>query len=79
MATLNLSFTVPDAQASQIQDDLCTAWGYTGAGGETKTAFVKRKVAEFMKNAVINQRVKVAADAAASSTAVSTDSAVTFT
>jgi hypothetical protein len=50
---LNITMTVPDAKQSQYIDAFCFAEGYTGkdpAGtAETKTAFIKRHTAEWIK------------------------------
>ena len=77
MATLNVNLTVPDAQATAILNDFCEYHGYQeeiadpeGAEGDmidnpqTKVAFTKAKVAEFVKNSVKSLRANREADLA---------------
>lgn len=53
---LNLTMTVPDAKQAQYVDAFCAAEGYNGrdpnGAAETKSAFVKRRTAEWIKSRV---------------------------
>lgn len=51
MATL--SFIIPDADETRIYNALAIAWNYV-PGAETKKAFVKRKLIEQIKSAVVS-------------------------
>ena len=69
MAILNLSITVPTAQASSILQDFCDYHSYKSLingkeNPETQAQFAKRKVIEFVKGSVLAQRAKVGTDTA---------------
>jgi hypothetical protein len=65
MAILSISLTVPDNKAVQINEDFCAYHGWkstipdpqnpqaTIPNPETKNAFIKRKVGEFIKESVL--------------------------
>lgn len=82
MATISIS--IPDAVMTDVRDVLAADWGYsatvTDQNGNsipnpvTPGAFVKAKVAEFIKNSYIAAKARVAAKAAADSTVSSTSS-----
>ena len=66
MATLNLSVTVPDAQATAILADFCAYNGYqetiNGAPNpQTKAQFAKQVVIKFVRESVNAQRAAAAA------------------
>lgn len=76
MATLSLSVTVPDAQATDILNDFCSYHGYqatipdpadpeaTIPNPVTKAAYAKAKVASFVKESIKAWRANQAADTA---------------
>jgi hypothetical protein len=51
MSVLNFSITVPDAQATAILGDFCASHNFV-QNGETKTAFAKRKIIEYIKESI---------------------------
>lgn len=65
MATLNISITVPDAQQTRVIDSFCQKHGYDVALGLTKIQFIKRIIARFIKNSILENEVGPYADAAA--------------
>ena len=70
MATLNLSVTVPDAQATAILADFCAYNGYqetiNGAPNpQTKAQFAKQVVVKFVRESIKAQRAQAASLAAA--------------
>lgn len=64
MATLSISWTVPDASIAAIKDDFAAYNGWVSGGPETQNAFIKRTVGEFIKDSVKAQRMKVSLDSA---------------
>jgi len=65
-----ISLTIPDAQKDRIIDAFCAHYGYDvhKKDGETKAAFAKRMLYTIIKNVVISQEAKQAADAARDAT-----------
>lgn len=65
-----ISITIPDEQVARIQDAFAGAYGYTGTGldgsPETKAAFARRKVREFVVSVVVNHESRTAVEAAES-------------
>ena len=69
MATLNLSVTVPDAQATAILNDFCMYNGYQETingqpNPQTKAQFAKSVVISFVRESIKAQRATAAAQAA---------------
>lgn len=76
MATLAISFTVPDAHATQIRNDFCDYHGYkvnipdpanpgqTIPNPQSRTDFIKQKVGEFIKDSVRAFRANADAETA---------------
>lgn len=53
MASLTMTFTVPNAQAAQnILDAFCAVRGYDAASGISKQEFVRSEVRDFLYQAV---------------------------
>ena len=46
---MNINLTIPDANAPQIVDGLCTATGWTVESGKTKAQWAKEKLAVWIK------------------------------
>jgi len=83
MATLNLSVTVPDAQATAILADFCAYNGYqetiNGAPNpQTKAQFAKAVVIKFVRESIKAQRAAAAA-LAASQTVIADVDAIQMT
>jgi hypothetical protein len=79
LATLNLTITVPDAHAARIKNSFCAYHGWTATIQDpafpgditkripnpvTQVAFIKSKVAQFLKDSVKAYEVNVDSDAA---------------
>jgi hypothetical protein len=46
---MNINLTIPDANAPQIVDGVCTATGWTVESGKTKAQWAKEKLALWVK------------------------------
>jgi len=46
---MNINLTIPDANAPQIIDGVCTATGWTVESGKTKAQWAKEKLALWIK------------------------------
>ena len=46
---MNITLTIPDANAPQIIDGVCTATGWTVESGKTKAQWAKDKLALWIK------------------------------
>jgi len=46
---MNINLTIPDANAPQIVDGICTATGWTVESGKTKAQWAKEKLALWIK------------------------------
>lgn len=57
MAQINL--TIPDAQLQRIIDGVCGRYKYDASSGFTKPQFVKQKIGDMIKNAVLAYEVEV--------------------
>jgi hypothetical protein len=78
MATLNLSYTIDDADFPDIRDALCERWGYNAETDGTKAAFIKRNVGRWIKDEYRAHKSGNAA-AAAADTAAAAANAVELT
>ena len=81
MATLNLSVTVPDAQATAILADFVAYNGYQvtidGAPNpQTKAAYAKQVVVKFVRESIKAQRAAAAALAASQTVIADVDAIV---
>ena len=47
---MNITLTIPDANAPQIIDGVCTATGWTVESGKTKAQWAKDKLALWIKD-----------------------------
>jgi len=47
---MNITLTIPDANAPQIVDGICSATGWTVASGKTKAAWAKERLALWAKD-----------------------------
>ena len=91
MATLNISFTVPDAEAVRIRQDFAEYHGWrstipdpddpekTIANPENQVAFVKRKIGDFIKESVKAQRANAASEAARAAAVTAVNTGVVLT
>ncbi len=46
---MNINLTIPDANAPQIVDGICTATGWTVESGKTKAQWAKEKLVLWIK------------------------------
>ena len=46
---MNINLTIPDADALQIVDGVCSATGWTAASGKTKAQWAKEKLGQWVK------------------------------
>jgi hypothetical protein len=46
---MNINLTIPDADAPQIVDGVCSATGWTAASGKTKAQWAKEKLGQWVK------------------------------
>lgn len=53
---------IPDARVVEVRDTLCTWWDYPNQkiGNETKSDFIKRKLATYVKNEFIRAKASIA-------------------
>lgn len=91
MATLSISWTVPDNQVASIKDDFAQAQGWTAniqnpanptetiPNPESQNAFLKRNLGEYIKSVIRNKRVIEAREAAIVAENASVDSSVVLT
>jgi len=47
---MNITLTIPDADATQIVDGVCAATGWTAASGKTKAQWAKEKLVQWVKD-----------------------------
>ena len=47
---MTITLNIPDAQATQIVDGICTATGWTADSGKTKAAWAKEKMGQWIKD-----------------------------
>lgn len=83
MATLSISWTVPDTQAARIKDDFAAFFGWTATipdpnnpqqtipNPESQNAFIKRVLGNYIKTSIQTRREQVGR--LASDTSVKTD------
>lgn len=81
--TISINITTPTALSiAQLTDTLCTYWGYQAtladgtANPQTKAAFVKARVALFLKDSYVAAKANVDAEAARQ-TAITTAGQIT--
>lgn len=79
MATVTVTWTVPDAQVQPMKDDFCAALSYNSETDGTQNAFLKKKLGEYVLESVKNYRSKVQAETARSASLASTEANLTFT
>ena len=85
MATIDISFTVEsNAKAAAFRDDFCAHHSYQETingepNPESKAAFFKRKIGEYIKECVKAHRVNTAADSARQTAIASAESGVVLT
>ena len=46
---MNINLTIPDAEAPQIVDGICSATGWTASSGKTKAQWAKEKLTLWIK------------------------------
>ena len=46
---MNINLTIPDANAAELVDGICTATGWTAASGKTKAVWAKEKLVLWLK------------------------------
>jgi hypothetical protein len=68
-----MTITIPDEVATRVLNKFAAYYNYTGAQGETKQQFAKRKIIEFVKDAVKKQEIFEAEDAARAAAAADVD------
>jgi hypothetical protein len=69
--TVSITVTTPDdVPVADLVRDLSDFWGWTAALGVTRAAFVKRRVAQFVKESYIAARASAAAETARTSAAI---------
>ena len=73
------TITFPDQYADRIRDALCARWGYNITSGLTKVQFITKKLADDIKNEVVEHESSNAARLADSTarTAAKTDITIT--
>jgi hypothetical protein len=47
---MNITLTIPDANATQIVDGVCAATGWTAASGKPKAQWAKEKLVQWVKD-----------------------------
>lgn len=81
----SITFTIPNAVSQRVLDGFCKNQGYSATlengspNPETQQAFLKRKVVEYVKQAVKASELETARNAAATSAADSVDKDIVIT
>ncbi len=55
---MTLTINIPDAIATQLVDNICTATSYDAATGKTKVQWAKEQVIRTLKNLAMNGAVR---------------------
>lgn len=80
-----VTITIPTAIANRVIDGFCTRYNYTPIledgtpNPETQAQFVKRKIIEYIKQAVREAEIQTATNTAATSAAESADTDILIT
>ena len=57
---MTLTINIPDAVATELVDNVCTATGWTSGSGKTKAAWAKEQVIRSLKQLAQNGAVRTA-------------------